>query len=573
MKKRISILFYIIVVHLSVFAHPVLRNDSLQSSSSSRWKANFSLQTGVHYTTRRQEPNGYWSGNTYLTGNIRHPFVEMGIRVEELSHPLPGYEETKGWGIANMYIKGKYRFIEVTAGDFYEQFGSGLILRSYEDRNLGIDNSIRGGRVAWTPAQWATLKFLVGQQRNHFDRNNRMFNRERGLLWAADLEWNADQWLNALREQDWLLNAGVSWVTKQEDADPITRIIDGKLYRLNQPEQVSAFAARLRLQHKEWELHTEYAYKPDDPNATNGYIYCSGSVAMLTTTYARNGISALIGARRSENFDFRSERTATQSALRINHLQPFTQQQSYTLAALYPYATQPNGEWAFQAEVRYRFKKGTGAGGRYGTAIKLSASHINGIRQNGSNSQWGGNEAMPDDTSLMGTNGYRSRFFGIGKKFFHDFNLEISKKVSPTYGFTLTYMNQFYNRKIIEGHAENGDIIRSNIWIYDGKHKLSHRLSLRTELQYLHTRQAEGEWLFALAECSLLPRFIFSISDQWNIGSAGRHYYMASATGLFGKHRVQLSYGRTRQGINCSGGVCRMMPATHGFYASYHLNL
>jgi hypothetical protein len=73
-------------------------------------------------------------------------------------------------------------------------------------------------------------------------------------------------------------------------------------------------------------------------------------------------------------------------------------------------------------------------------------------------------------------------------------------------------------------------------------------------------------------ECSVLPRFIFSVSDQWNAGVTDKHYYMVSAAGMFGNHRLQLSYGRTRRGINCSGGVCRMMPATEGVYLSYNLN-
>ncbi|MDE6288297.1 MAG: hypothetical protein K2M00_05890, partial [Muribaculaceae bacterium] len=34
-------------------------------------------------------------------------------------------------------------------------------------------------------------------------------------------------------------------------------------------------------------------------------------------------------------------------------------------------------------------------------------------------------------------------------------------------------------------------------------------------------------------------------------------------------NRLSLSYGRTRAGFNCSGGVCRYVPATHGFQIGY----
>lgn len=569
MKKLLSALLCMAAAHAMLPAQDMRGNVPSRTDNPWRWKAGFSLQSDIHYATRKDGTDGRWSGNTYLTGSIQNKFLEIGMRLEELNHPLPGHEDEKGWGVPNIYVKGRHAFVEATAGDFYEQFGSGMLLRSYEDRSLGIDNSIRGGRLVLTPARWVTIKALGGQQRNYFDRNGRVFNPGRGYLWGGDVELGASQWFKAMNDNGWHLNAGASWITKHESPDPITQVIDGKPHRLNQPENVSALSARLRLQHGNWDVYTEYAHKFDDPNATNNYIYRSGSAAMLTATYARSGMSLLLGARRSENFDFRSERTATQNAMRINHLQPFTQQQSYTLAALYPYATQPGGEWALQAEMRYRFKKGSWAGGKYGTGVKLSASYIRGLKKKWNNPQW---ESNPYDASMMGTDGYESAFFGMGEKYFHDIDLEISKKISPAYSFTFTYMNQYYNRRIIEGHAENGDVIRSNLFIYDGKHKLSQRLSLRTELQYLHTRQAEKDWLFALVECSVLPRFIFSVSDQWNAGATDKHYYMVSAAGMFGNHRLQLSYGRTRRGINCSGGVCRMMPATEGVYLSYNLN-
>ena len=41
--------------------------------------------------------------------------------------------------------------LTVTAGNFYEQFGSGLILRSFEERTLGIDNALDGLRLKYAP--------------------------------------------------------------------------------------------------------------------------------------------------------------------------------------------------------------------------------------------------------------------------------------------------------------------------------------------------------------------------------------------------------------------------------------
>ena len=70
-------------------------------------------------------------------------YVDAGLRFEYLQHPLPGYEkDIKGMGFPHLYIKGHYKNLEITAGDYYEQFGSGFVLRTYEERSLGIDNAL-----------------------------------------------------------------------------------------------------------------------------------------------------------------------------------------------------------------------------------------------------------------------------------------------------------------------------------------------------------------------------------------------------------------------------------------------
>ena len=47
-------------------------------------------------------------------------------------------EEMEYLTVATYTIDG----LEITAGNFYEQFGSGLIFRSYEEKGLGIDNAM-----------------------------------------------------------------------------------------------------------------------------------------------------------------------------------------------------------------------------------------------------------------------------------------------------------------------------------------------------------------------------------------------------------------------------------------------
>ena len=90
--------------------------------------------------------------NTYADLMLQSKYVEAGARVEFLEFPLPGFEsDFKGWGLPHLYVKGKYKWAELTAGDYYEQFGSGFVLRTYEERSLGIDNSLRGDVLCSAP--------------------------------------------------------------------------------------------------------------------------------------------------------------------------------------------------------------------------------------------------------------------------------------------------------------------------------------------------------------------------------------------------------------------------------------
>lgn len=549
-------------------------------------KATFNVQSDMLLSTE-EKTKRQWFGNSYVTAILQNNFLEARVRFEELSRPLPGNEANQGRGIPYIGLTGRYgSLVDLSVGDFYEQFGSGIMLRSYEERNLGIDNSIRGARVTTRPIEGVSIKALAGQQRNYFDRTMKFFSSDRGYLSAFDLELGLDKWIKPMQESGTYLSLAGSFVSKHEKSEVIPVTEGEKKMQLNLPENVPAWGTRLSLQRGGMSIYGEYAYKYNDPTADNKFIYRDGSVAMLSASYSRSGMSALLQAKRSENFNYLSKRTVLGLPLHINYLPPFSQQQTYTLAALYPYATQPGGEWAFQGELRYTFKRKTLLGGKYGTQIRLNASHIRGIKQDWQDRNGKRINLKPGDEgfeeAIIGGNGYSTTFFGTGDLYFQDINFEISKKLSPSYSFTLTYINQRYNKDVIVGHKDDYDkeniakgvahpgMYHTNVFIYDGKHKLSNKLQLRTELQYLTTKQGEGDWIFVLAELSIQPGLMFTISDQYNAGLTKEHYYMASVAYAKGAHRIQLSGGRTREGINCSGGVCRLMPATQGVYISYN---
>lgn len=498
--------------------------------------------------------------NTYADIMGRSNHLDAGLRFEFTKHPLPGYatdpeQGFKGYGVPHFYLKTHFDNWDLTLGTFYEQFGSGFILRTYEERSLGIDNSLLGGRLVVRPVKGVQVKALAGKQRNYWKWND-------AWVTGGDLELSVDQWFKKMQEHNTYLTLAGSWVNKYQSTKDEEINTPYGPYKLNLPSNVNAFDVRANLQTGDFSVLAEYAWKTDDPSYDRlyPYIYRKGTVAMLSTSYSRNGLSLLLQAKRSDNMTFRSDRNVKGLSSNLNNLPAFTQEQTYALAALYPYATQPNGEWAYQAEFGYRFKRNTFLGGKYGTNLKVNFSHVHSIDRN----------LHTVDGYSEGTSGYGSAFWKWGDAtYYQDLNVHIDKKFSRSFTLNLMYMNQFYNKSVVEGE---GGMVHSDIFVADAKYRFNNKVTLRGEAQYLNTNDDEGDWLFGLLELSVLPHWMITVSDMYNSGVSKLHYYQGLVTFNAGAHRLQIGYGRTRAGYNCSGGVCRMVPASKGVTLSYNYN-
>lgn len=537
----------------------------------------------------KDDYRGTLLGNTYINLNFDSKYVSAGARFETMEKPLPGYENLAdtepfyGTGLPYFQVTASnHKWIEATAGTFYEQFGSGFIFRAYEERSLGIDNSILGGRVVFSPYKGIRLKMLGGVQRYHFTWNTD------NPVYGADLELDFSQWSKYLADKGHTITFGVSGITRHDGDterlfqntgqeiyyDPVTGLPVISLYNqtntLHMPKQVSAMDVRLQWQHGGYNILAEYAIKSHDPSADNNYAYRHGSAMMLSASYSKSGFSTIIQAKRSEDMGFRSDRTASPvvSSLYLNHQPAFAYQHTYNLATIYPYATQMDGEWAFQGEISYRFKRGTPLGGRYGTLFRLNASHIRGL------------DKKPVEASIIGvagTKGYNASFFGMSDQvYYQDINLTMEKKLNKKWKLTAMYINQQYNISVIEDGAkpdDSNEIIKTNIFVGDASYVHSPNFAVRFEGQYMITKQDEGDWAYALAEFSFLKDYMLTISDEYNTGLHGgtdTHYFNIAGVWTYKSSRLQLGYGRTSEGLNCTGGVCRKVPAQRGFTASWY---
>ena len=322
------------------------------------------------------------------------------------------------------------------------------------------------------------------------------------------------------------------------------------------PENVGAGALRLALSNGGFVLNAEFARKANDPSVANGFIYRFGQSALLTASYARNGLGVVLGLKRVDNMDFRTDRNGTGNLNALNFLPALTKQHTYLLAAsIYPYATQPLGEMSGQLEVTYHLPSGP-LGGKYGTDIALNYSAVNDL-----------DKSLLDDARTT-RQGYESGFFRVGDtRYFRDFNIELHRRFTPKLKANAMYAYFVYNKDVVQGLAGFG-IIESHLGVLDVAYRLSPKHSLRGEIQTLQTRRDLGSWAAMLIEYTYSPHFFVTAYDQYNYGNSVEsqriHYLVGQVGYIGGTTRVALGYGRQRAGIVCVGGVCRFVPASNG---------
>jgi hypothetical protein len=499
--------------------------------------------------------------NSFMNIIYTYDKFSAGIRMEGYMKTMLGYDNRyDGFGIANRYATYNGEMLEMTAGNFYEQFGNGLVLRAYNNPDLGYDNSLDGARVKFKPVKGVIVTGLIGQQRYYWEKGD-------GIVRGVDAEISVNELFDSLASFDHHLIIGASFVSKyQKDEDP--------LYKL--PENVGAFAGRINYSYKGFSLAGEYAYKSQDPSADNNLIYKKGNALLVNANYSQPGFGAMFQYKWVDNMSFRSDRNAQLNDLQINYLPAISKNHAYAFAAMYPYATQINGECGFQGEVFYKFRKGTFIGGEYGTQLSVNYSQISNIKKE-----------QIDSLTLVGkkgTDGYKTRFMQASNElFYRDFNMEISKKFSSAFKGILTYQHLDYNQQVLQGH---NDMVNTNTFIAEATIKLNSTNSLRIEAQVLlvakdsvqvgtikeFRKQDKGDWGMLMLEYTISPHWFFALSDQYNYGNPVSeqkiHYYTIAAGYTKGSSRVQIGYGKQREGILCVGGVCRSVPAAYGFNVS-----
>ena len=500
-----------------------------------------------------------------------------GIRYEAYLPQMSGFDvRLEGNGIANYYASYDNGTVAVTLGDIYDQFGNGFIFRSYEEWALGFDNALRGMRVIYRPAAGITMKAVYGKQRFYWASYDK--NEKRGIVRGIDGEWDLNQSFEAINNSKFRATVGGSFVSKYQAK------ASHQTYTL--PKNVGAFDGRVNLGYGRFAFTTEYAYKINDPSAFNNYIYNAGQALLASLSYSQKGFGVIAQVKRVDNMSFKSDYAASSSDLDINFIPPINYTHTHSLPAIYSYATQPLGEMAMQLQVNYTIPKNTIIGGKYGTKITADFSIVKDIKRN----YVDGGVTSSHIAGNSGTIGYTSPFFAVGdRKFFHDFNIELERRLNKKWKLIAQYINLYYDMEILEGHPD-AEVVKANIAFVDLSYRITSKQSIRLELQHLwddinantadmdkvnaHTDnyKKRGNWAAALVEYTIAPKWFVSVADKYNysnpIADNRDHYYTASVGYIKESTRIVLTGGRQSEGMVCVGGVCRPVPASSGFSLS-----
>jgi hypothetical protein len=500
--------------------------------------------------------------NAFSNINYNQGNFSAGFRYESYLNSVLGFPgRFKGSGLGYRYARwvDNEKGVDITIGNFYEQFGSGIILRSYEARNLGLDNALDGFRIILTPIKPLKVKMLYGKQRLDFD--SELINGD-GIIRGIDAELSINELIPTFTDSKLKITPTYSFVSRFQEGGNIVK--DTLILEL--PQNVGAWDYGVTMQYEMWKFGVSRTKKINDPSADNGYIYKEGEALMYFLTGNIKDVSFLLQRSTTDNMSFRSDRDLLLFDAPINNIPTITKTHTYNLAAtLYPYATVINGESSFRGELYYNLKRGSTLGGKYGTKMNLVFATSYSL----DTTNFGREEGRPDLVY-----GYQRNSWGFGDSLnVQDISFEIERKFSKKFKAKAMYMNLQFNTLATPVTTDFKGIVFADIFVLETQIKTAKRQSLRTEFQVLFTEQDKGDWATVVAEYTWSPHWFASVIDQYNFGNPDEakrvHYLYGSAGYINGSHRLSLGYGKRREGIFCVGGVCRAVPASSGLEMTF----
>lgn len=503
-----------------------------------------------------------FGGESWLNLNYSNWGFEFGLRFDVynnsfLPNPLDSYTDE---GIGRWFVKKKIHKLGITVGYIYDQIGSGIIFRAYEERPLFIDNALFGLQLTYDLSPDWQIKGFTGRQKNRFDTYE-------SVLKGGSIEG----FISSGESANWSMAPGLGVVGKTLSDEAYTQLqntvanyLPEDTFNLQYNSYAFTLYNNLTIGNLNW--YVEGAYKIGDIyfnqfatrlTRTEGgvkevegkYANNDGSVMYTSLSWATKGFGASVEAKQTENFNFRANPFVSLNQGFINFLPPMTRINTYRLTSRYNAATQEIGEQSIQADITYAPTR------------KLS------FNVNFSNITDLGNVKKDQGKTLL----YRELY------------TEVQYKYKRKWSLIAGVQMQRYNQEIFEEKPEV-PIVETFTPYFDFLYKIDRKKAIRFESQYMmigddikaDSKQDYGSWLFGLVEFTVAPHWTFTISDMYNIDPGKQspsdangekidvHYPRFDIYYTNKSNRFSLSYVKQVEGVVCSGGICRLEPAFSG---------
>ena len=312
-------------------------------------------------------PHNSYGSNNFLKLDYQLGRFSAGVQLEYYPHPLvgtpmQGYEYVmEGFSINNLtekYISWTDRNYSVTVGDFYEQFGSGLILRAWEDRALGFNNSLGGARVTFNIKDIVEGKVLYA-----FPRFNLGYLSTQ--IAGGDLSFSLSNAIGLLDHRLSLEGSIVnrhfknlpSWYTEYRDD-----------YDFDLSKNVISYSGRVNYEYRGLSAKFEYVGKSKDvylDNMTGEEVVKRGDAQLFEIGYTGSNYAVMAQFRRLNYMQsqlYRPDGGSGSLGLlpgnTINYIPALSPQHTYMLAGLDPNNPQQNGEIGGQIVLHLQARYG-----------------------------------------------------------------------------------------------------------------------------------------------------------------------------------------------------------------------
>ncbi len=554
MRKLFTIFWLVWTAAAAVQAQS---NDNARITGNLQTNANFFIRdSAIGAANTPQYDNQKFGAESWLNLNYSNWGFDVGVRFDlfnnsNLLNPTSSYS---GEGIGRWFVKKSIGPLDVEGGYLYDQIGSGIIFRAYEERALMIDNALYGVKAAWNINENWRVRGFTGRMKQQFDTYGAVIRGGAvdGFIrpdTAGKITLAPGFGVVARTYSDQTIEDIVNTIATYPPQDSIGAQYNTYAFSLYNTLSMGAFTWFVEGAYKTKDVMFD-PFEPTADGGTGQLVNREGYTIYSSLSYGAPKIGVTIEAKRTDDFSFRNTPFLTNNPVQgpINFLPPIARQNTFRLPARFAPATQELGEQGVQVDLRYKPSKKWEVG--------LNVSEIQRLN---------GDELYREIAPEVAYKKDRKWQLLVGMQFLH-YNMAVYQgKTDPEDPEDVIPWVGTGEQDYVDAYTPYAE------WLY----KFTPKKSLRLEAQYLLTDDEFGSWINALAEVGLAPHWLFYVSDMYKIKKGedtnadprydGLHYPSLGVVYTLKATRVSFAYVKQVEGINCAGGICRLEPTFSGF--------